>query len=140
MRMIWILFLASVGACGGAYADPAFKAGQVWRLEAAEFANALVTIGSVKSRGEQTVVHISISGLPGPPTDSPLFSAIFRDIQGLLVIRSLSTTLLQEFPATPGRHSRPTSLFLPIGKTALSPFPTSRFWRMTWSIRSPDLS
>lgn len=82
MRMIWILFLASFGVFSSAYADPAFKEGQVWRLEADAFANALVTIGKIESRGDQSVLHVSISGLPGPRTDSPLFSAIFREMQG----------------------------------------------------------
>ena len=79
MRFLVLLCGALVGACASIGGLREFAPGQVWRLKDARFANASVTIGATESRGARNVVHVSISGLPGPPTNLPLFSAFRRD-------------------------------------------------------------
>lgn len=79
VRVFLALCGALVGACASIGGVQEFAPGQVWRLKDARFATASVTIEATESRGARNIVHISVSGLPGPPTNLPLFSALRRD-------------------------------------------------------------
>lgn len=70
-----------VAGCATAGDPPEFRSGQVWRLREAGFGNALVTIGLVERRRDQMIVHVSISGLPAPPSNSSLFEALRRETE-----------------------------------------------------------
>lgn len=79
MRFLVLLWGALVAACASIGGAHEFSPGQVWRLKDPRFGNGSVTIGAMESRGNRKVVHASVSGLPGPPTNLPLFSALERD-------------------------------------------------------------
>ena len=56
-----------------------FARDQVWRLKDPKFAGAEVVIGAVEIRGDRTVVHASVAGLPGPNSASSFFMALDQE-------------------------------------------------------------
>lgn len=79
MRFLVLLWGALVAACAGIGGAHEFLPGQIWQLKDPRFGKASITIGAVERRGDRKVVHVSVSGLPGPPTNLPLFAAMERD-------------------------------------------------------------
>jgi hypothetical protein len=79
MRFLVIVCVVLVAGCASTGGAREFSTGQVWRLKDPRFGNGSVTIGAIESRGSRKVVHISVSGLPGPPTNLPLFIAMQRE-------------------------------------------------------------
>ncbi len=79
MRFLVLVCLALVAACASIGGAREFSTGQVWRLKDSRFGDGSVTIGAIESLGSRKVVHVSVSGLPGPPTNLPLFIAMQRE-------------------------------------------------------------
>ena len=79
VRLLVAILILLLSACASAGGAPVFEQGQVWRLRDPQFGNAVATIGSIERRGGRRVVHASISGLPGPPSDAVLFTALRQE-------------------------------------------------------------
>jgi hypothetical protein len=79
MRFLVMLCATLVAACVSVGCVPELAPGQAWRLKEPRFGGANLTIGAIENRAGRKVVHASVSGLPGPPTDLPLFLALRVD-------------------------------------------------------------
>jgi hypothetical protein len=82
MRRLCLLAMLLVCACSTTGEPPAFAPNQVWRLRDPAFAEAKVIIGAVEPRGDRTVVHASVVGLPAPEATAHFFSELAQQDEG----------------------------------------------------------